>query len=140
MRKRTFVLFFCLIQSMAFVLFPQHTQASCKLDVGMSGFSPYSVEASESEDQFVLIDESIERKETIVRADDFEWKETLSHLLRHRPSTYRFLTEVCQPANTNERTTQVSKLIREHIYIPAVTRGAILLPSYYGYLHLLCPF
>lgn len=141
MTKRTFVLFLCLVQSMSLTLFPQRSVASCRLDIAMNVFSPFTVYTSEDPEDFILYDDSIPCVESIVRADpdDYEWKETLSNLLRHRLSTYRFLTEAVQ-IWPSFQSTPVPKSIRESIPLLAISKGDIALPSYYGYLHLLCPF
>ncbi|MEO6285254.1 MAG: hypothetical protein ABIN80_10970 [Dyadobacter sp.] len=139
MTKRTFVLFFCLAQFMASLLFSQQQASACKLDLGTNGFSPFAIEMAETSDHFVLVDDSIRKNETIVRADDFEWKENLSDLLRHRHSTYRFLTLVNQvaPEYVIQR---IPKVIRESVTLLSVTKGVITLPDYYSFLHRLCPF
>ena len=139
MTKRTFVLFFCLAQMLASTLFLQQSAFACKLDIGTESFSPYSVESSENSDEIVLNDDSICEDETIVRADDFEWKENLSDLLRHRHSTYRFLTIISQ-TSSEYYITQIPKSIRESVSLPVLQKGDIELPGYYGFLHRLCPF
>jgi hypothetical protein len=139
MTKRTFVLFCCLAQFLASMLFPQQQASACKLDLGTTGFSPFAIEMAKTVDHFVLIDDSICKNETIVRADDFEWKENLSDLLRHRHSTYRFLTLVSQIA-PEYNIPRVPKVIRESITLLSITKGIITLPDYYSFLHRLCPF
>ncbi|MCE6990917.1 hypothetical protein [Dyadobacter sp. CY323] len=139
MTKRTFVLFFCLAQMLASTLFSQQPAFACKLDIGTDSFSPYTVESSEDPGQFALIDDSICKEETIVRADDFEWKENLSDLLRHRHSTYRFLTLISE-IGSEYYIAQIPKNIRESVSLPALPKGDIELPGYYGFLHRLCPF
>jgi hypothetical protein len=124
---------------MAFLLFSQQQTSACKLDLGTNRFSPFVIEMAETSDHFVLVDDSICKNETIVRADDFEWKENLSDLLRHRHSTYRFLTLVHQisPDYVIQR---IPKVVRESITLLSVTRGVVTRPDYYSFLHRLCPF
>ncbi|TLV00817.1 hypothetical protein [Dyadobacter luticola] len=144
MTKSTFVLFFSLVQFLAFNLFPQQAAASCHFKSGKivkSGkvkFSPRFIETAQFE--LVCTDDTLYEDETIVRADDeFEWKENLSSLLRHRQSTYRFLTSI-SPAVTHYSITQIPKIDRESVSLPVISKGSIIRPGYYGFLHRLCPF
>jgi hypothetical protein len=139
MTKRTFVLFLCLIPFLASLLFSQHTAVACKLNTSANSFSPYHVESVKTPDHFVLVDNLHCEDEAIVRADDFEWKENLSDLLRHRHSTYRFLTLVSQET-PDYVISRVPKLIRESVIQLSVTKGVTTLPDYYSFLHRLCPF
>ena len=98
MTKRTFVLFFWLAQFAVSLLLGQQRAVACKIDVGTEAFSPFEIEEKPGTGDIVLIDDTICKNQTIVRADETEWKESLSDLLRHRHSTYRFLTLVSQTA------------------------------------------
>jgi hypothetical protein len=124
---------------LASMLFSQQPAFACKLDIGKDSFSPYTVESSGASDEFVLNDDSVCEDETIVCADDFEWKENLTDLLRHRHSTYRFLTIITQ-TSSDYYIAQIPKIIRESVSLPVLTKGDIELPGYYGFLHRLCPF
>lgn len=139
MTKRTFVLFLCLAQFLASMLFSQQAAYACKIDMGTDAFSPFAVETSGASGDIVLIDDTIPKNQTIVRADDFEWKENLSQLLRHRHSTYRFLTLVSELAPQYE-ITRVPKVIRESVQLLIIAKGETTLPDYYSFLHRLCPF
>jgi hypothetical protein len=141
MTKRAFVLFLCFVQGLSFTLFSQRSVASCKLEATSHAFSFFSIHAADDDGEFVLCDDFIPRTNAIVRADpdDYEWKENLSNLLRHRYSTFRFLTEAVQVL-PGYQFASIPKQIRECITLPAISKGAVALPSYYGYLHLLCPF
>ncbi|MGX5853059.1 hypothetical protein ACWKW6_05420 [Dyadobacter jiangsuensis] len=139
MTKRTFVLFFWLAQFAVSLLLGQHRAVACKIDIGTEAFSPYEIEEKQGTGHIVLIDDTICKNETIVRADETEWRESLSDLLRHRHSTYRFLTLVSQAALQYE-ITRVPKLIRESVQLLFVSNGDIKLPDYYSFLHRLCPF
>lgn len=139
MTKRTFVLFFWIAQFAVSLLFSQQRALACKIDIGTGAFSPYAVEEKSGTGDFVLIDDTVCKNETIVRADESEWKESLSDLLSHRHSTYRFLTLVSQAAPYYE-ITRIPKVIRESIQLLTPCKGGITLPDYYSFLHRLCPF
>jgi hypothetical protein len=139
MIKRTFVLFFCLAQILAVSLFSQQSIASGMPGSGLNGFSLFSIEATESPDCVIIIDETICKKNAIVRADEAEWKESLSDLLRHRHSTYRFqsiVSSFCLSYNF----ASIPRIIRESVKLTAVNKGLLTLPDYYSFLHRLCPF
>jgi hypothetical protein len=139
MTKRTFVLFLCLAQFLASMLFSQQAAVACKIDIGSSTFSPFVVETSETSGDIVLIDDTIPKNQTIVRANECEWKENLSELLRHRHSTYRFLTLVSE-VTPHYEIIRVPKVIRESVQLLFTNRGETTLPDYYSFLHRLCPF
>ncbi|MCF0074540.1 hypothetical protein LZD49_28910 [Dyadobacter sp. CY261] len=139
MIKRTFVLFFWLAQFAISLLIGQQGVVACKIDMGTEAFSPYEVEEKPGTGNIVLIDDTVCKDETVVRADEFAWKEAISDLLRHRHSTYRFVTLVSQAAPQYE-ITRVPKVIRESVQLLPVSNGEIKLPDYYSFLHRLCPF
>lgn len=139
MTKRTFVLFFWLAQFALSMLFSQQRAVACKIDIGTDAFSPYAVEEKSGTGNFVLIDDTVCKNETIVRADESEWRENLSELLGHRHSTYRFLTIVSQAAPQYE-IARVPKVIRESIQLLTPFKGGVTLPDYYSFLHRLSPF
>lgn len=139
MTKRTFVLFFWLTQFAFSLLFGQQRAFACKIDIGTEAFSPFAVEDRSGTGDIVLIDDTICKNETIVRADEVEWKETLSDLLSHRHSTYRFLTLVSQAVPQYE-ITRIPKVVRESVQLLPVSNGETTLPDYYSFLHRLCPF
>ncbi|KAA6440738.1 hypothetical protein FEM33_09200 [Dyadobacter flavalbus] len=139
MIKRTFVLFFCLAQILAVSLFSQQSQAACMLDSKLNGFSPFTVETAESPECIIIVDETICKKNAIVRADEFEWKESLSDLLRHRHATYRFQSIVSHYC-LNYNFARISRIIRESVKLTVVNKGLLTLPDYYSFLHRLCPF
>ncbi|GGM77602.1 hypothetical protein GCM10010967_06560 [Dyadobacter beijingensis] len=139
MTKRTFVLFFWLAQFAVSLLIGQRRAVACKIDVGTEAFSPYEIEEKAGTGAIVLIDDTICKNETVVRADESEWKEAISDLLSHRHSTYRFLTLVSQAAPQYE-ITRIPKVIRESVQLLPVSNGEVTLPDYYSFLHRLCPF
>ncbi|WP_353721850.1 hypothetical protein [Dyadobacter sp. 676] len=139
MTKRAFVLFFWLAQFAVSLLIGQQGAVACKIDLGTDTFSPYQVEEKPGTGHFVLIDDTVCKNETVVRADEFEWKEALSDLLSHRHSTYRFLTLVAQ-ATPQYEITRIPKVIRESVQLLPVSNGETTLPDYYSFLHRLCPF
>ncbi|WP_031526243.1 hypothetical protein [Dyadobacter crusticola] len=140
MIKRAFVLFFCLVHFLVFPVLAERLGAVCKLELGASNFSIHPQLSTEEADDFVIEDDTLPRNQAIVRADEFEWQESLTDLLRHRHSTYRFITIVDQQAAPEYHITQISKAVRESVVLPAITKGTLVLPGYYGFLHRLCPF
>ncbi|GGC09832.1 hypothetical protein [Dyadobacter sediminis] len=139
MIKRTFVLFFCLVQILAVSLFSQQSKGACMRNSELNGFFPFTVETAESPDCDIIIDNTICKKNAIVRADEFEWKESLSDLLRHRHSTYRFQTIVSHYC-LNYNFARIPKIVRESVKLIVVNKGLLTLPDYYSFLHRLCPF
>lgn len=139
MTKRTFVLFFWLAQFAISLLLGEQRAFACKIDIGTEAFSPYEIEEKPGTGTIVLIDDTVCKNETVVRADEFAWKEAISDLLSHRNSTYRFLTLVSQAAPQYE-ITRIPKVIRESVTLLPFSNGEVRLPDYYSFLHRLCPF
>lgn len=139
MTKRTFVLFFWLAQFAISLLLGQERAVACKIDIGTEAFSPFEIQERPGSKDIVLIDDTICKNETIVRADETKWKESLSRLFNRRHSTYRFLTLISQTVPQCE-ITRTSKVIRESVKLLFVSNGEITLPDYYSFLHRLCPF
>lgn len=139
MTKRTFVLFFWLAQFAISLLLGQQRAFACKIDIGTEAFSPYEMEEKPGIGTIVLIDDTVCKNETVVRADEFAWKEAISDLLNYRNSTYRFLTLVSQAAPQYE-ITRIPKVIRESVTLLPFSNGEVRLPDYYSFLHRLCPF
>ncbi|GGH40156.1 hypothetical protein ACN9ML_26370 [Dyadobacter endophyticus] len=139
MTKRTFVLFFWLAQFAVSLLLGQQKAIACKIDIGTGAFSPFEIQERPGSKDIVLIDDTICQNETIVRADETKWKESLSKLFNRRHSTYRFLTLISQAIPQCE-ITRPSKVIRESVQLLFVSNGEITLPDYYSFLHRLCPF
>lgn len=139
MTKRTFVLFFWLAQFAISLLLGQQRAFACKIDIGTEAFSPYEIEEKPGTGTIVLIDDTVCKNETVVRADEFAWKEAISDLLNYRNSTYRFLTLVSQAAPQYE-ITRIPKIIRESVTLLPFSNGEVRLPDYYSFLHRLCPF
>ncbi|MCE7058675.1 hypothetical protein [Dyadobacter sp. CY343] len=138
MIKRTFVLFFCLVHVLVSPVFAERTVSSCKLEAGAGTFSIHENQDTREKD-IVLEDDTIRKNLTIVRADEFEWQESLNDLLRHRHSSFRFLTIVDQ-ASPEYNITIFPKIIRESVTLPIISRSTFVLPGYYSFLHRLCPF
>ncbi|MCE7069528.1 MULTISPECIES: hypothetical protein [Dyadobacter] len=138
MTKRTFVLFFCLVHFLALSLSAKQPGQLCKLDYG-TGFSPFSIETSVESKDVVIVDDTIDPNRTIVKADGCKWRENLSKLLRHRHSTYRFVSFETV-VFSNYYFLRTPKLIREKLLTVNVSQQNIALPGYYGFLHRLCPF
>jgi len=139
MTKRTFVLFFCLANLLALSLFTRQEGNLCKLNFASIGISSPSVNTDDASDQAVAFDDFICQNQCIVRADGCEWKEGLSDLLRHRNSTYRFIT-LKSEAFYYFSFSHFQKLVRQSAQLPVVAKGLITLPDYYSFLHRLCPF
>ena len=140
MIKRAFVLFFCLAHLLVSPVLAEQSGSVCKLELGTSNFSIHTVLSAEKDDNFVIEDDTLPKNQAIVRADEFEWKESLTDLLRHRHSSYRFITIVAQQTTLEYHITQISKVVRESVALPSIAKGTLVLPGYYGFLHRLCPF
>lgn len=139
MIKKAFVLFFCFTQLLAFPLIAGKEAASCKLDFGTHGFSPFSVRKADKIHSPIIVDDSICTRETIIRADECEWRENLSELLSHRHSTYRFLNLIFHMA-PSFHSFGTARAIREKLQLSLVVKDEVPLPDYYSFLHRLCPF
>jgi len=139
MTKRTFVLFFWLAQFAISLLLGQHRAIACKIDIGTEAFSPFEIAEKPGTREIVIIDDTICKNETIVRADETKWNESLSKLFNRRHSTYRFLTLISQAVPQCE-ITRPSRLIRESAQPPPPPYRVVHLPGYYSFLHRLCPF
>jgi len=138
MTKRTFVLFFCLVQSLAISLLSGQLRACYKKEVVQNEFSPHVSSPSD-----ILLEnelcENICENEPIIRADEFEWKESLTNLLRHRHSTYRFASFEIVPSSFLDFVPGFKTFSRS-VKPFSLYRSVALLPDYYSFLHLLCPF
>jgi hypothetical protein len=139
MTKRTFVLFFWLAQFAVTLFLGQQKVIACKIDIGTEAFSPFEIKEKPGSSDIVLIDDTICKNETIVRADETKWNESLSKLFNRRHSTYRFLTLISQAVPQCE-ITRTSRIIKESVQLLYATNGEITLPDYYSFLHRLCPF
>lgn len=140
MLKRTFLLFFCIGQILASALFSGQAVASCRSNFGIRILSPFNNSYYlEEEEEEIEIDDSICHHQTIIKADEFEWKESLSHLLRHRTSNYRFSTfETVSSEHFRFSLKFVVKHYTQQVIGSIV--GLLTLPDYYSFLHRLCPF
>lgn len=139
MTKRTFVLFFCLVQTLAFPLFAKHQASLCKIDFGTAGFSPYSIGTNEETAEMVIWDDTIEENQTIIREDKAEWRENLSKMLRHRHASYRF---ACLESVVTSEFYFIynPKLVLQNSLTTVFASTSLALPGYYSFLHRLCPF
>ncbi|WP_254561872.1 hypothetical protein [Dyadobacter diqingensis] len=138
MLKRTFVLFFCIGQILASALFSEQAEASCRSTLRIKRLSSFAVFPKAQED-IIEIDDSICLKQTFVKADEFEWKESITDLLRHRTSSYRF---ICFESVPSEYFHFSSKSVVRHYTTQVIgsIKGLLTLPDYYSFLHRLCPF
>jgi hypothetical protein len=139
MLKKTALLFFCIGQILASVLFSGQAEASCRTNFGIRQLSPFNNDYYTDVEEPVKIDYPVCKRQTFIQADDFEWKENLSSLLRHRTSNYRF---VCFESVTSEYLHFCSKSIVQHYTKQVIgsIAGLLTLPDYYSFLHRLCPF
>jgi hypothetical protein len=139
MVKRTFVLFLCLLQVLALSLFSQQANASYDLNNAINRFEAEQISLAETlYSGSVCPDECCENA-PIIQAHETEWKENLSDLLRHRHSSYRFITF--------ESVTSVSfhfnvgfRVFSQNLPSFQLFGSTITLPDYYSFLHRLCPF
>jgi len=139
MLKRTFILFFCIGQILASALFSGQAEASCRTNFGIRQLSPFNNKYYIEEEELIEIDDSICPRQTFLSPDEFEWKENLSSLLRHRTSSYRF---ICFESVLSDYFHFSSKSVFQHYtrqVIGCIQRLPIL-PDYYSFLHRLCPF
>jgi hypothetical protein len=139
MTKRTFVLFFCLVQALALSLFSEQSMASYKPQLPPSGFVPYVLANQEVLEEFDICPDQCPIDSPIVQADECEWKESLADMLRHRHSSYRFTIFETAPSSFLDLIPDLkclSKALKPHsIYL-----SNTVLPDYYSFLHRLCPF
>jgi len=141
MLKRTYILFFCIGQILASALLFGQAEASCRSNFGIRFLSPFnnSYYLEDEEEEEIEIDDSICQHQTIVKADEFEWKESITDLLRHRTSSYRFATfETVASEYFHFSLKSIVKHYTKQV-IGSVERF-LTLPDYYSFLHRLCPF
>lgn len=80
-----------------------------------------------------------EEPETVIKADEYEWRENLSNLLRHRVSSYRFaLIECSSPISFHFA--QKKSIVNTTATLNRIAAKILTLPDYYCFLHRLCPF
>ncbi|MCF0059010.1 hypothetical protein [Dyadobacter sp. CY356] len=140
MLKRTFVLFFCIGQILASALFVGQAEASCRTNFGIRQLSPFNNKYYiEEEEEIIEFDPSICHQPTFLSADEFEWKESLTNLLLHRNSNYRF---ICFESVLSEYFHFSEKSVFQHYTRQVIgsIEGLLTLPDYYSFLHRLCPF
>ena len=140
MLKRTFILFFCIGQILASALFSGQAEASCRSNFGIKFLSPFNNSYYlEDEEEEIEIDDSICQRQTFVKADEFEWKESLTHLLRHRTSSYRFISFETVPSEYFHFS--LKSVVKHYTkQVIGSIEGLLTLPDYYNFLHRLCPF
>ncbi|WP_159472308.1 hypothetical protein [Dyadobacter sp. 3J3] len=141
MLKRTFVLFFCIGQILASLLFIGQVEASCRTNFGIRQLSPFNNKyyIEEEEEELIVFDDSISLHETFLSAEEFKWKENLSSLLRHRTSSYRF---ICFESVLSDYFHFSEKSVFQHYTWQVIgsMEGLLILPDYYSFLYRLCPF
>ena len=139
MIKRTFVLFYCFLQTLAFVLVPWQSQAWYEPKTNTNDFFPYAESPSSFLENTAFCEDVCLENIPVIKSDDFEWKENISDLLRHRSSTYRFVSLESAPSLFLHSTVSPKDLtLASHpVYI---FKKRVILPDYYSFLHRLCPF
>jgi len=141
MLKRTFVLFFCIGQILASALFSGQAEASCRTNFGVRHLSPFnnSYYLEEEEEELFEVDDTICQRQTFLQADEFEWKESISDLLRHRTSSYRFTNLESVPSEYFHLS--LKSVVKHYTQqVIGSIEGLLTLPDYYSFLHRLCPF
>lgn len=140
MLKRTFVLFFCLVQTLALLLFSEQSWASYKQQIHANNFAPFvSVNQEILEELDICPEESSVQTTPMIQANECEWKESLTDLLRHRHASYRFVLFAATPSLFIDLVPDLkflSKVLKPdspYLSIP-------VLPDYYNFLHRFCPF
>lgn len=135
MIKRTFVLFFCLIQTLAFSLLSEQSGSLYKTNSNLESIT------SDAESLCSHEEEDCEEIDVtpIIRADELEWRENLSDLLRHRHSSYRFITFESVVSVYLQFTT-CHKILQKSKQSFLLQKGLLTLPAYYSFLYRLCPF
>lgn len=139
MTKRSFVWFLGLLQLMAFTLFLEPCNASCKPEPPTPIFVQEIVSDHQTWDQAEFCPEDVLDETPIVQADDCEWKESLTDLLRHRHSTYRFVFFETTPSLFIDLIPSVECLAKT-LRPNSIYLNISVLPDYYSFLHRLCPF
>ena len=132
MTKRTFVLFFGLLQVLALSMFSPSSEASINIKLSVNT-------SFETTTDFDICNEVCYDNGPIIQAHDFEWKENLSDLLRHRHSTYRFVSLAAIQSEFLDFVINSRQFYRSLLSVCTYQRVAIL-PDYYSFLHRLCPF
>jgi len=139
MIKRTFVLFYCFLQTIALMLLPGQSRAWNEQKTGTKGFFPYADSPADLLNNADVCEDVCYENIPVIKSDDFEWKENISDLLRHRTSTYRFVSFESAPSLFLHFTVSPKDLSFPLHPIYAVKKRVIL-PDYYSFLHRLCPF
>ena len=139
MIKRTFVLFYCFLQTIAFMLLPGQSQALHELKTNTNEFFPYADSPSDFFENIGICEDVCSQNIPVIKSDDFEWKENISHLLRHRTSTYRFVSFESAPSLFLHFTVSPKDLTLP-LHPVYIFKKRVILPDYYSFLHRLCPF
>ena len=132
-------MFFCLVQALAFSLFPEQSQASYKPDVLKNGVIPFVIANQEVLEDFDVCPDEHPAGSPTIQADECEWKESLADMLRHRHASYRFTLFEAAPSlffDVNADFGCLSKILKPQ----SAYSGITVLPDYYSFLHRLCPF
>lgn len=140
MTKRTFVLFLFLVHTVVLSLFSGQSRASYKPDIFTTRFIAYIPANQEVLEDFEICEEEELINVTIIQADECEWRENLTDLLRHRHSSYRFSLFESAPSAFIDFLPNLKGLSKAHKPLFSVYLSRNILPDYYSFLHRLCPF
>ncbi len=139
MTKRSFVWFFCLIQIMALTLFAEQSRASYKPGITANLFLKAPDANQELLEDLEICPEECLEDAPIVQANECEWKESLTDLLRHRHSSYRFILFESAPSQFMELIPGF-KFLRKALRKSSNYLDISVLPDYYNFLHHFYPF
>jgi hypothetical protein len=120
-------------------LFSGQLRASYKSDFPVTRFLTYIPANQEVLEDFEICEEEEPIDAPIIQANECEWKENLTDLLRHRHSSYRFMLFESAPSSFINFTPNLKGLSNAHKPF-SVYRSRTILPDYYSFLHRLCPF
>jgi hypothetical protein len=137
MTKRAFVLFFFLLPLLVLPL--QYAQSTGMTKVELITKSTVILETKCLDSDGPAISEESCTDTPIIQAHEAEWKENLSDLLRHRVSSYRFITFESVASSSFILALGFETVWTYHSAVSYFCR-LVTLPDYYSFLHRLCPF
>lgn len=124
---------------MALSLFTEQSRASYKPEI-LTNILFQNVDPNQEllEDLEIFTEECPEDA-PIVKANECEWKESLTDLLRHRHSSYRFILFEAAPSLFMELIPGF-KFLTKALKKSSIYLDTTVLPDYYNFLHRFCPF
>lgn len=139
MTKRSFVWFLSLIQILALSLFTEQSRASYKPEIPTNFFVQYEDSNQELLEDLEICPEECSEDSPIIMANECEWKESLTDLLRHRHSSYRFILFETAPSLFMDLIPGF-KFLSKTLKQSSIYLDITVLPDYYNFLHRFCPF